>query len=365
MIRKTVHLVRNTILNEEIQAIVEFSSEEIIEPLEPADLWVLLTSQGVFPVIDETDTGIRVFVSDLDLSKHGHLRVIDVTATNTPSSALPSVARPTPTHADAAELCQSVRKLVTLTRDFEQYEVKQAIVEAPTESAIEALDGDEFWWRHPEIEVRVGEQLPAEFAIETEDFNADWHGDLPLVVLAGPLAPTDALPPASFLSGWEPTSKTDETDKIESERAARIVGSEPNQCYWNARKVIRALPDYSDAFYVEGFVVTHEGAVFEHGWIVKDGKIVDPTILEDTTYFPGLEFQGSDQIREFLETEWGNRANGRPFHHAFGKGGVGSPSFVASFRQAKHHLSSAFGADAVETAAVVRNGEGLLWLEDQ
>ena len=364
MIRKTVHLVRNTILNEEIQAIVEFSSEEIIESLEPADLWVLLTSQGVLPVADETDTGIGVFVSDLDVSKHGHLPVIDVTALNTPSPASPSVARPTPTPANAAELRQSVRKVVTLTRDFEQYEVKQAIVEAPTESAIEALDGDEFWWRHPEMEVRVGEQLPAEFAIETEDFNEDWHGDMPLVVLEGPLFPTEASPPASFLSGWEPTSKTEETDTLESERVARIVGSEPNQCYWNARKVIRALPDYAEAFYVEGFVVTHEGAIFEHGWIVKDGKIVDPTILDDTTYFPGLEFQGSDQIREFLDTEWGSRANGRPFHKAFGTGGLESPHFKEAFQQARHCLLSKFGVGAMEAAAVVRAKEGLVWPVD-
>jgi hypothetical protein len=90
-------------------------------------------------------------------------------------------------------------------------------------------------------------------------------------------------------------------------------------------------------------------------------KDIDPTILDDTAYFPGLEFKGSEQIREFLHTEWGSRANGRPFHKAFGIDGLESPHFEDAFRQAKQYLVSKFGDDAVEAAAIIRAREGLSW----
>ena len=145
-----------------------------------------------------------------------------------------------------------------------------------------------------------------------------------------------------------------------------IVGSDPNQCYWNARKVIRSLPDYSEASYVEGYLVTQDGAIFEHGWMIKDGKIVDPTVLDDATYFPGLEFIGREQIRAFLQTEWGSKFHGRPFHRAFGDFGFESPGFVQAFLQARQWLLARFGDAGMEAAAAKRADLGLPWtLNDQ
>ena len=98
--------------------------------------------------------------------------------------------------------------------------------------------------------------------------------------------------------------------------------------------------------------------------MVKDGRIVDPTILDDATYFPGLEFGGVEQLRAFLQTEWGSRCHGRPFHLAFGGLGFKSPSFAQAFRQARQCLLSTFGDRAMQTAAHVRAERGLPWPDD-
>jgi len=130
--------------------------------------------------------------------------------------------------------------------------------------------------------------------------------------------------------------------------------------------VIRSLPDYSEAIYVEGFIVTEEGACFEHGWIIKDGKVIDPTLpSDDASYFAGLEFAGRDGIRKFLLTKWGSKWNGSPYYRAFGwNPGLDSPIFLQAFNQAMKHLSSAFGELAVMTAFSVRKREKLPWSDN-
>ena len=177
-----------------------------------------------------------------------------------------------------------------------------------------------------------------DFAIETEPYKARWHKHLSFVFLRTLGGSDRILPPQSFLLGWQPLSTTREKNNEESKRVQRLARSEQKQCYFNARKVMRSLPDYSDASYVEGFCVTPDGLVFEHGWIIKDGKVVDPTIVGDAIYFPGLEFVGREQSRAFLQTEWGRRFHGRPFYEAFGVGGCESPSFMQASKQAKLYL---------------------------
>jgi hypothetical protein len=371
MIRKTMHLVRDTIRCDSLTAVVESSKEQIIESVEPEELWFLLTKQGArSEPPDETDTGIDMFFGKYDPSKHSHLPVIELPALDASSSVSRTPDAPEPLSEDEATVPgkrrNTVRYVVTLERSVEQYQVKRAVVIASTVEELEALDGEQIWWKCPKIEGEgeVDEQYMPDISIEMEPYEADRHEHLPFVLLQGPIVSDEMSPPPAFLLRWQPSVTADEKDKTESDRVVRIVGSERNQCYWNARKVIRSLPDYSDATYVEGFVVTHDGAIFEHGWIIKDGKIVDPTIPQETTYFPGLEFRGRQQIREFLQTDWGSRFHGRPFHRAFGDFGFESPSFVQAFQQARQCLLSTFGVRAMEAAAVVRAEHGLPWPDD-
>jgi hypothetical protein len=141
----------------------------------------------------------------------------------------------------------TVRKVLTLTRYVEQYQVKQAVVEAPSAATLETLDEEGLWWKCPEIEGEgeVDEQYKPDYTIETEPYKAAWHKHLPFVFLQEPIVSDKMSPPPGFLSGWQPSSTVDGKDRKESERVGSIVGSEPNRCYWNARKVIRSLPIFA------------------------------------------------------------------------------------------------------------------------
>ncbi len=94
-----------------------------------------------------------------------------------------------------------------------------------------------------------------------------------------------------------------------------------------ARLAIFKLPRYADASYIEGVAVL--GTLpFDHDWIVRDGKIVDPALPDaGVVYFPGLEFQGLAGIEEFLRTPRGSDCKDSPFWLAFGLGGMDSPSY--------------------------------------
>ena len=87
--------------------------------------------------------------------------------------------------------------------------------------------------------------------------------------------------------------------------------------------------------YVEGMAVT-DSMVIEHGWIEKDGEIIDPTLLDaNIVYFPGLRFIG----RDGLDSTWripGLREAGMklPVFYRFGWGGVDSPEFLQAIIQA-------------------------------
>ena len=79
----------------------------------------------------------------------------------------------------------------------------------------------------------------------------------------------------------------------------------------------------------------------EHGWVVRDGRIIDPTLPDGVrAYYPGLEFRGSDGVRDFLASEEGRGCKNTPFFHGFGWGGHGSESFRQARRDAVDHMIS-------------------------
>jgi hypothetical protein len=89
---------------------------------------------------------------------------------------------------------------------------------------------------------------------------------------------------------------------VESMRVRRLVRSRPKQCYLNAARVVLFVPKYADADYVEGLAVIGKALVIEHGWVERDGMIVDPTRPRDEMdYFPGLRFKGQRGLAEAVQ----------------------------------------------------------------
>jgi hypothetical protein len=106
------------------------------------------------------------------------------------------------------------------------------------------------------------------------------------------------------------------------------------------------LDEYANASYLEGWIVTERGALVEHGWVVNNGKIIDPTLPEIVaTYFGGLEFVGRRGIAEFLGTPMGRKHKSDPFHYAFGWGGTDSPSYQKAFRDAMEYQAKLFSSN--------------------
>jgi hypothetical protein len=117
-----------------------------------------------------------------------------------------------------------------------------------------------------------------------------------------------------------------------------MVRARPQQCYYNAFHVIQQIPEYSDAEYVEGMAVNDHGIAIEHGWVEKDGVIVDPTLPEvELSYFPGLRFKGLRGLSEaFTIPKPKHTKDDFPIFYRFGWGGIESPEFrsalVAAYR---------------------------------
>lgn len=153
----------------------------------------------------------------------------------------------------------------------------------------------------------------------------------------------EAVPPemADFLMQWQPSSHPTKKDEAESERVRRRVRSQPKRCWFNARRAILKLDDYADASYVEGWAVHDNGLMIEHGWVVREGVIIDPTIpRKPYRYFPGLEFRGRTGIAEFLATPEGRKCRRSPFFFAFGWGGGDSPSYTRAFQHVLDYVRS-------------------------
>lgn len=118
----------------------------------------------------------------------------------------------------------------------------------------------------------------------------------PKVFFDGEMTEEDAV----FFDGWQATSQAAEKDVHESKRVAKRIRAVQKGCWFNARKAILKLDDYADASLIEGWVFRIGATAIEHGWIVKDGKVIDPTLCEKPiVYFPGLEFRGRKEIKEF------------------------------------------------------------------
>jgi hypothetical protein len=135
------------------------------------------------------------------------------------------------------------------------------------------------------------------------------------------------VPPGDldFLNGWKPTTEAAGKDVAESKRICKAINALMSQCWFNARRAIVKLDDYAEASYVEAWASV-EYMPIEHGWIVRNGVIIDPTLPGDEmTYFPGLEFCGRAGIASFLNTPKGKKHKRTPFFHAFGWGGMQSP----------------------------------------
>lgn len=337
MIRKVVNLVRHKTFTEMIEAVVESPRE--LDPTNLEDLWSCLLGHRIEPdVADDTDWGIQAFSCDYDPGKHAHLPVVNLHALADfdPLPRLPSVNGSK--HPRKRRL--TVRSWVLLTRDSEQYQVKQMVVQASTTAEIETADATDLWWCTPHVPVEPDEYLLDEFAIETAPYCARGHTGIPFVYLDRLPSPAKLSAPNRILSGWEPSLCPAKKDVAESQRTAELIRARPQECYFNARAVLRSLPDYSDAAYVEGFIVADCSIPIEHGWIVRNGTIVDPTLPTDAVaYFPGLEFRGRQEVRDFLQTEHGRTSNSHPFHLAFGLNGFMSQSFRSAFDQATTHLT--------------------------
>lgn len=360
-LRKVWRLVRTTARTESMAAMVEVPPNANVEAIDPADLWWMLTTNGITPECDEEiDCGISAFAGELTPERHANPPVVELLARGPfPIKAVPAEATaPNPAMATSSSP-ELVRRIIRLSTEWEQYEIKEFSVAVSAFAPIGSEIADDLWYTHSEIVAEPDERIPGDFTLAVE-LHDDRCQSLPVVSLDG----QRPLPPSSFLSGWQPHSAVAAKDEAESKRVAQLVGAIPNNCYCNARAVMRSLPDYSDAVYSEGYVVTGEGELYEHGWVVRDEAIVDPTFLGKATYFPGLAFTGRSGIRAFLNNRWGSRFHGWPFHQAFGHFGSESDSFQESFRRAREFLLSGFGAEAMTCAAEVRAEMGAPWPVD-
>lgn len=161
----------------------------------------------------------------------------------------------------------------------------------------------------------------------------------PIFIAAdGSITIETSLEEHEFHQRWQPTTATSVKDCIESVRVGRAIRACVKQCWFNARKVVLKLEEYADASYVEGWAVVNNFPT-EHGWVVQDGRIIDPTLPEKSgLYFPGLEFRGRRGIGEFLATAKGRKCKKSPFFYAFGWGGMLSPTFRKCYEEAMAYL---------------------------
>ena len=159
-------------------------------------------------------------------------------------------------------------------------------------------------------------------------------------------APVTEVGQATSRRRWGPTTEGGGQDFEESVRVALKVRAQKKRCFFNAREVILRLDDYADASYVEGFALLGIGMAIEHGWVVRDGVIIDPTLPgEVRVYYPGLEFKGRGGLREFLATPAGRKCKNSPFFFAFGLGGHESETFRRARQGSFDHMTSLGGPD--------------------
>jgi hypothetical protein len=119
-------------------------------------------------------------------------------------------------------------------------------------------------------------------------------------------------------------------DVAESLRVGKAVRAKSKGCYRNAIRAIEKLPEYQDADYVEGFAVLPSPVLFpfEHGWLEKGGKVIDPTMAEqDLKYFAGLRWRGLPGLADAKSLPRPRGTPELPFFFRLGMGGCNSPEF--------------------------------------
>jgi hypothetical protein len=149
-------------------------------------------------------------------------------------------------------------------------------------------------------------------------------------------------------------------DRELSQQIAEANGAINKRCWRNA---FLGLGDLPGAVYVEGWVVTHNGMLAEHGWLEFEGRIVDPTpvYLENppATYFPGLRFS-AEEARQVLETRSDTCEPGDlPLAWRFGWGGMDAPEYRAAFEAAWAYVK----AHSIDRGEITSWGE--LWEGDE
>lgn len=150
---------------------------------------------------------------------------------------------------------------------------------------------------------------------------------------------TDENDEVAFCDGWRPTSMAATKDPDESARVGRAIRARRGRCWFNSRRAILRLEDYAEAVYVEGVAVLDGCYPIEHGWIVRNGTIIDPTLpRREAAYFPALEFHGTVGIAGFLATGPGRRCKRTPFLYAFGWGGGRRPSIMDAWQAASAYV---------------------------
>ena len=120
-------------------------------------------------------------------------------------------------------------------------------------------------------------------------------------------------------------------DVAESLRVCNALRAKIKRCYWNAIRAIETLPEYRDADYVEGYAVRLSPVLFpfEHGWLEKDGKVIDPTMAEDDLrYFAGLRWRGPSGLAEAKTLPRPRGTPQLPYFFRLGWGGCNSPEFM-------------------------------------
>jgi len=74
-----------------------------------------------------------------------------------------------------------------------------------------------------------------------------------------------------------------------SQRLRGEISALSYQCWYSAKRTLVYLD--AGARYVEGWVVTTDGLVVEHGWCQAGGRIIDSALpVAELTYFAGLCF---------------------------------------------------------------------------
>lgn len=100
------------------------------------------------------------------------------------------------------------------------------------------------------------------------------------------------------------------------------------------------VPGYANATYVEGFAV-QGGLCIEHGWVEREGEIIDPTLPEaNMRYFPGLRFEGQLNLSKALQTPREPDCDDLPMFFRFGWGGSDSEEFLEARKEAMEYSNS-------------------------